>query len=148
MHDHLFWVDCRAVGSNDFAVMASSTNIAMLGNLWDGSAISHTVRNSFVRGGVYNGNEINSPNPSLHCMKFAAKSSQIGLSLYGRYSERIVISDNVFNSGGCRWAVALAPTSSLLDERIRDAIIERNLTIGDGGMPLRLLPERPRRDRP
>jgi hypothetical protein len=89
----------------------------------------HLIRTPWFHRGVFSNNDLGeAPQPrhllKLHGPKFT-NTTTIG---YQQYSERVVISDNIFHcEGGNQWSVAISPQNAESDERVRDLVIERNL---------------------
>lgn len=109
-------------GHNFFYVAAH--RLALLGTVADDSTGGeHILRLPWLDRGVISSNDLgNAPNPR-HVVKLHAP-----MAVKGTFSERIVLSDNVFRStGGHDWTVAIAPQNDQKDERVRHVLVERNL---------------------
>jgi hypothetical protein len=77
---------------------------------------------------VISNNDFGEAPKGRHLIKLhAPKFDRPGVG-QGKYSQEIVISENLFRgTGGHDWSVAMGPQNATSDERIRDLIIERNL---------------------
>jgi hypothetical protein len=65
---------------------------------------------------------------SKHVWKLHAPDFNGATLSRGKYTERVVISDNVFRSTGPHdWTVAISPQNAQKDERLRMIVFERNL---------------------
>jgi len=121
-------------GHNFFYVAAH--RLALLGTVADDSTGGeHVLRLPWLDRGVISSNDLgNAPSPR-HVVKLHAP-----LAVKGTFSERIVLSDNVFRStGGHDWTVAIAPQNDQKDERVRHVLVERNLFLpGPAGVPLKI----------
>lgn len=103
--------------------------LVMLGNVWRNAlGGEHVLRTTWVDRGVFSNNDMGEAPAGKHVWKLHAPDfNGKGISA-GKYSERIVISDNVFRSTGPHdWTVAISPQNADKDERIRNVVFERNL---------------------
>jgi hypothetical protein len=121
-------------GSGHNLSLISARRLAILGTVGDDSTGGeHVLRLPYVDRGVLSNNDLgNAPNPR-HVIKLHAPNVN-----KDKYTERMVISDNIFRStGGHAWSVAISPQDDGKDERIRDIVIERNLFLpGTASVPL------------
>jgi hypothetical protein len=124
-------------------IYAAAHRMSMQGNyIHDSIEGEHLIRTPWFHRGVFSNNDLGeAPQPrtllKLHAPKFT-NSTTIG---YQQYSERVVISDNIFNCvGGNQWSVVLGPQNSDSDERLRDILVERNLFLpGDAAQQALLI---------
>jgi hypothetical protein len=101
---------------------------AVLGNHFGRSLETHVLRLAFARDLVVCGNRLDEPGADRHTIKLHAQQS---VERYGRYAERIVISDNELRCAA-PWAVAVGPQKSESDEAVRDVLIEPNRLLLSG----------------
>jgi hypothetical protein len=102
--------------------------LVMLGNIWRNALNGeHVLRTTWVDRGVFSNNDMGEAPSDKHVWKLHAPDfNGRGISA-GKYSERMVISDNVFRSTGPHdWTVAISPQNAGRDERIRNVVFERN----------------------
>ncbi len=124
-------------------IYAAAHRMSMQGNyVHDSIQGEHLIRTPWFHRGVFSNNDLGeAPQPrtllKLHAPKFT-NTTTVG---YQQYSERVVISDNIFNCvGGNQWSVVLGPQNSDSDERLRDILIERNLFLpGDAAQQALLI---------
>jgi hypothetical protein len=103
--------------------------LVMLGTIWANALNGeHVLRTTWVDRGVFSSNDMGEAPSGKHVWKLHAPDfAGTGIS-GGKYSERIVISDNIFRSTGPHdWTVAISPQNADKDERIRFVVFERNL---------------------
>jgi hypothetical protein len=108
---------------------ATGHRVLLLGNHFDNSTRGeHVWRLSTLDRAVMSGNDLgNAPAPRTLIKMHAPHFNGNGIGR-GRYTERIVISDNVFRgTGGHQWSVTLGPENDQSDERVRDVLVENNL---------------------
>ncbi|MEM7204037.1 MAG: PKD domain-containing protein [Planctomycetota bacterium] len=127
-HDHLFFVDCRLQNFAGVAVYNGGERLAFVGNTFERSSVTHTLRIAFARGCVIADNTLSYPASDRHIIKL---HSQQAPSRYGRYSERIAIVGNTFRCNA-DWAVTVGPQYTGADEAIREVLIERNQLHAEG----------------
>jgi hypothetical protein len=103
--------------------------LVMLGNVWRNAlGGEHVLRTTWVDRGVFSNNDMGEAPSDKHVWKLHAPDFKGTGIAAGKYSERIVISDNVFRSTGPHdWTVAISPQNADKDERIRNVVFERNL---------------------
>lgn len=107
--------------------------MSIIGTHYDANILSHLCRVTFMNKGVIQGNLLENPGPTRHALKLHANQNR---TLYGDYSQNIVISENIFKGDDNAWLVAIAPqdASPNDDERIRDVLVERNRIIAEHGV--------------
>jgi hypothetical protein len=118
----------RSVGGGNLAYTAAH-RLVYLGNVFSNSLKGeHLVRTPWIDRGVFSHNDLGMAPAPRHLVKIHAPEFGVGGVGFQRYTEQVVISDNVFRSdGGHQWSVAIAPQNALYDERLRDVLVERNL---------------------
>jgi hypothetical protein len=123
-------------------IYAAAHRMSMQGNyVHDSIEGEHLIRTPWFDRGVFSNNDLGeAPQPrhllKLHGPKFTSQSS-VG---YQQYSQRVVISDNIFDCvGGNQWSVAISPQNAESDERVRDLIVERNLFLPGADAQIALL---------
>jgi PKD repeat protein len=107
----------------------TARRLMILGSTWqDSTGGEHVLRLPWVDRGVLSSNLMGGAPSGKHVMKLHAPTFDSGGIGKGRYSENIVISDNVFEGdGGQQWTVVVGPENGNFDQRVRNVIIERNL---------------------
>lgn len=119
---------------------SGSEHFAVMGNVFDDSTDSHTLRvwQSYI--GVIAHNRISGAGTTnvtgRHVLKlFGPNESEValetGLALDHR-TKFTVVSDNVFGHSGAQ-AIAIGPQNAASDERLTDIVFERNLYQADFG---------------
>jgi hypothetical protein len=103
--------------------------LVMLGATWRNSLNGeHVLRTTWVDRGVFSSNDMGEAPESKTVWKLHAPDFEGNSVGAGHYSERIVISDNVFRMTGPHvWTVVIGPQNTGRDERIRQLVFERNL---------------------
>jgi hypothetical protein len=87
----------------------------------------HVLRAPWLDRAILSNNVLGGAPEPRHVLKLNAPIFDQGTIGRGRYTEHVVISDNVFQGdGGHRWTVAISPENGDFDERVRDVIVERN----------------------
>lgn len=111
-------------------IYAAAHRMSMQGNYaHDSIEGEHLIRTPWIDRGVFSHNDLGEAPQPRHLLKIHgpkyANAASVG---YQKYTEKVVISDNVFDAvGGTEWAVAIGPQNANSDERVRDILIERNL---------------------
>lgn len=132
--DGLTIADCELAdivgGSGHNATYVAAHRLLILGTIYRNSTEGeHLLRTPWIdRGWITSSTFAESPAPR-HLVKMHAPPYTNEQSIgYQRYTERVVLSDNIFDgAGGHDWSVSIAPKNDTSDERVRDIIIERNL---------------------
>lgn len=107
-------------------IFVSGRQIAMLGNRYH-DAGEHVLRLTWVEDTVVSHNDMGGTIPTKHVVKLHGPGyNQPGIGR-GQYTDRVLLSDNVFRGGVDDWTVAITPQNAQSDERIRNTIVERNL---------------------
>src|SRR5262249_16887634 len=125
-------------------VYGASERFAIMGNSMITSTNSHVFRTQYFTKGVFSNNIVRNSQTGLHVLKFGApcftNSGDCALNFAGKFAglftEKAVITDNVFSTIKGSWMTAFGPENDTLDERVRDVIVERNLfqiSSGTGG---------------
>jgi hypothetical protein len=96
--------------------------------LWNSTGGEHVLRIPWADRAVISNNILGeAPAPRAIIKLHAPTFNQAGVGM-GKYSERIVLSDNAFHcTGNHDWSVVLSPQNDGVDERLRDLIVERNM---------------------
>jgi hypothetical protein len=131
--DGLTIADCEfrdITGGGGFNISyIAAHHLMFLGSVYNNSTGGeHVVRTPWVDRGVFSNNDFGDAPSGRHVLKMhGPKFSTSGIG-QGKYTEQVVISDNVFrSSGGHDWTVAIGPQNDQSDERVRDILMERNL---------------------
>jgi hypothetical protein len=130
-HDGVAIVECdvRNIigGGGGNGVFLVAQRLAFLGNYFrDSTAAEHIVRLPTVLAGVIAYNDLGVPAPIKHVIKLHAPDFVGNELTAGKYTERVQISDNLFQGQDEDWLVTLSPQNSDEIERLRDIIVERN----------------------
>lgn len=91
----------------------------------DASQAQHILRTPFLQKGVISNNSLSHCASGRHLVKLHSSYDTVGLGL-GQFTEKIVVSDNLFTSVEEAWATCFGPENPNQDERVRDIIHERN----------------------
>lgn len=146
LHDALAIVGCtvrdlRGGGGGNGSYIAAGRFI-FLGNTYtDSRQVEHVLRTPWISTGVLSHNHLSRAASTKHIVKMHAPKFNEGGLGEGRYTEKVVLSDNEFIAGDLEdWPVVLGPQDAGSDERLRNLIIERNyFTSGaDANVLLRL----------
>jgi hypothetical protein len=107
----------------------SAHRLVMLGNIWRNSLNGeHVLRTTWVDRGVFSSNDMGEAPAAKTVWKLHGPDFEGASVGAGKYTERMVISDNVFRMTGPHdWTVVIGPQNNGRDERIRQLVIERNL---------------------
>jgi hypothetical protein len=130
--DGLTIADCEfrdIVGGGGFNISyIAAHHLMLLGNVYNNStAGEHIIRTPWVDRGVFSNNDLGDAPSGRHVLKMHAPEFGMGGIGQGKYTEQVVISDNIFrSSGGHDWTVAIGPQNDQSDERVRDILFERN----------------------
>jgi PKD repeat protein len=122
-------------------LMVAARRLLLLGNHYENSTRGeHVWRMSYLDRAVISENDLgNAPTPR-HLLKLHGPGFGVEGVGKGRYTERVVLSGNVFRgTGGHGWSVALGPTNDQTDERLRDLLVERNLFLPGPGVQVALM---------
>jgi hypothetical protein len=130
--DGLTIADCemRAItggGGKNISYIAAH-RLLMLGNVYnDSTGGEHVLRTPWIDRGVLSSNDFGHAPKGRHVLKLHAPGfARSGIGR-GKYTEELVISDNVLRcTGGHDWCVALGPQNDAADERMRNVVVERN----------------------
>jgi hypothetical protein len=117
-------------GAGSTLAFIAAHRLVMLGTIWNNAlGGEHVVRTTWVDRGVFSNNDMGEAPSGKHVWKLHAPDFNEASELSGgKYSERMVISDNVFRSTGPHdWTIAISPQNANTDERIRNVVFERNL---------------------
>ncbi len=92
----------------------------------------HVMRLFWVQGGVLSNCRLADAPQPRHLLKLHAPGWNTAGVGFHQYTEKMVISDNLFEgTGGTQLPVDVGPTNSSLDERLRQIVFERNyITVG------------------
>lgn len=116
------------VGPGQFSYIGAR-RLLFAGNVYyDSTSGEHVIRTPWIERGALIHNDLGKAPSGRHVVKLhAPKFERPGVGS-GKYSERIVFSDNIVRgTGGHAWSVAIGPQNAESDERVRDVVIERNL---------------------
>ena len=123
----------------DWRIYVSAKRNSIQGNMLDNMVTggSHVIRSEYTGKGVIGNNTIARAGGTQHAIKLHAEEWTVpgvrNPGGVGTYTEQVFIADNKLIGANNAWTVALAPTNSGVDERLRDIIVERNwLTAGAG----------------
>jgi hypothetical protein len=125
-HDANAIVECTVTNSSSHQIYVAGTRLMLMGGTFDTSVSSHVLRLVYVGQGVVSNNHVRGGAANLHELKLHSQDFLAEGITQGKYSEDLVISDNLFESVNTSWSVAIAPESGNWDERIRQVILERN----------------------
>ena len=107
-----------------YNVFGAGSRLGVLGNTFANPGGTHHLRLTWVQGGAvscntFTGGVSDRDQIKLHAHTYAADTD---------YTEEVVISDNSFAPEGTQ-CVAIGPQNNTADERVRNVICERNLTV-------------------
>lgn len=126
-------VDCHfdtaSAGAN-FHFLAFRRFTFMGNYAYDSTPDEHVLRSPFMDTGVIEHNYLGKSHSAKHLLKLHAPNFNNAGIGQGKYSEKVVISDNTFLAGDGDWSVVFGPQNSINDERVRRIIFERNHMIG------------------
>jgi PKD repeat protein len=107
----------------------ASHRMMLMGNIFKNSTGGeHVLRMPWVDRGFVNSNYIGEAPIGRSLFKLHAPGFDATGVGQGKYTQEMVISDNIFDSiGGQEWSVGIGPQNPNSDERVRDLVIERNL---------------------
>src|SRR5690606_10482739 len=98
-------------------IFVSDRQVAMLGNRYH-DAGEHVLRLTWVEDTVVSHNDMGGTIPTKHVVKLHGPGyNQPGIGR-GQYTDRVLLSDNVFRGGVDDWTVAITPQNAQSDERI------------------------------
>jgi uncharacterized protein affecting Mg2+/Co2+ transport len=132
LYDGLSIVECTVDhcqgGSSRDGMYVAGQRAMLLGNsITDGDEAGHALNANWLQKAVLSNNYVGISNSSKHQFKLAAPTwGSAGLG-YNEYTEQVVLTDNVFQGGANAWSVAVGPSSSSSDQRVRDVIADSNL---------------------
>lgn len=143
-------IDQLAVQDSDFRDLVGGNghnhayvaahHLMWLGNtMRNSTAGEHVFRAPWIDRGVFSSNVLAEAPEPRHLVKIHGPGfGDVGIGA-NSYTERIVLSDNVFHgTGGHAWGVALSPQNDGVDERLRDIIVERNFFLPGSAVSLLL----------
>ena len=123
--------DLRGGPGGNGAYMAVH-RLAVLGSTFSNSTDSeHLMRLNYAGKAVLSSNRFRKARDRKVHLKLHAMDVSLKNSFAERDSNQIVISDNVVEGGEGGWSFALGPQNNFTDERVYQAIIERNRFIAD-----------------
>jgi hypothetical protein len=126
-------------GSGHNLVFAAAHRLILVGNtLQNSTSGEHVVRSPWIDRGVISNNDFAEAPAPRHLLKIHAPGfGEEGVGK-GRFTERVVVSENTFScTGGHDWSVAIGPQNESSDERVRDVLVEGNLFLpGQAQIPL------------
>ncbi len=128
-------------GQGHNLVGAAAHRFMLLGNtIRNSTGGEHLVRTSLLDRAVFSDNDLGEAPRPRHLLKMHAGAfSRPGIA-EGKYTEQIVISENIFRgTGGHDWSVVIGPQNDKSDERIRDVLVERNLFLPGPGVQVALM---------
>lgn len=134
LFDQCAIVDCSVNhvvgGLGGYASMFAGSQTALLGNVFDdASGAEHVVRAPWLKGCVIAYNDLGRPAGTKHVLKLHGPPWEgTGLGNH-QYSERVHVADNVFRGGLASWVVAIVAEDDHTDQRVRNVLVERNLTL-------------------
>jgi hypothetical protein len=130
--------DCELRGSGNppATVYLLSRRTLFLGNIFRNASVQngqHVFRAPSMDRGVVSDNDFADAQSAGHLLKLHAPHADSGpWTASVGYSERVVISNNIFRGTGQNvWMVGVAPQNPNYDERLRDILIERNFFTAD-----------------
>lgn len=128
LSDGFFVQDCEMghVSGVKTLLFVAAHRLAMLGNVYEDSG-EHVLRVPWTERAVISSNYLSGAIPTKHVVKLHGPGWASSGIARGRYTERVVLSDNVFQGGDDDWTVSVGPQNAQSDERVRDLIVERNL---------------------
>jgi hypothetical protein len=136
MWDQVYMVDStiydlQPITGGPNAVFANASRIAFLGNNIDNNGHGeHGIRMQLTDRGVFEHNTIQGIAPGKVNLTIRGGGFEGGNTIApGRYSEKIVMSDNRLIGGASPGMVGIGPQNGFNDERGRDMIFERNLLL-------------------
>ncbi|MCB9897825.1 MAG: hypothetical protein H6825_07465 [Planctomycetes bacterium] len=128
LHRGLAIVDSNFKDQAERHVTFDGTYSMMLGNTLDHITVDgHIVRSQASSNSVYCHNDFKNAKFDRHLLKLHAQNWNKAGFGYHKYTEKIVIADNLFDAGASNWPVVPGPQNDQEDERLRDILIERNL---------------------
>jgi PKD repeat protein len=132
LHDGLAVVEssidhCIGGGGNNGMYVCGQRLVILGTSITDCEGVEHTVRTPWIEKAVLSNSYFGHSASAKHQLKLHAPTWEDAGLGYHRYSEQIVVSDNIFQSGTNDWSVTPGPSSSSPDQRVRDLVFERNL---------------------
>jgi PKD repeat protein len=131
--DTMMVADCElrevAPGEGNNLMFIAGHRVMIMGTtMQDSTQGEHVLRAPWLDRAVLSNNELGGAPEPRHVLKLNAPIFNQGTLTRGRYTEYVVISDNIFHGdGGHVWTIAISPENGDFDERVRDVIVERNL---------------------
>lgn len=121
-------------GSGGAGMYIAASHLAILGNtVRDSTRSEHLIRLPYVGQSVLSHNLLQEPAIKKHHLKLHATEVTSNFSYAERDSHEVVISENIAEGGINGWSFTLGPQNGIVDERIRQMIVERNrFTTGSG----------------
>jgi hypothetical protein len=116
-------------------IYVSATRYTLIGNTLDSAnGGGHVTRTPYIGSGVVSNNYIANSKADKHLWQLHAPGqSDTGVAGGGRYTEKVIVSDNTFSAGAAVWGVFVGPQNTGVDERLRNIIFERNYFIAGAG---------------
>jgi PKD repeat protein len=127
-HDQFSIVDSHFDQPRENGMYIAGFRLSLLGTKVERAGISHLVRITHTVGCVIDSNQLEYPGGTRHVIKLHAQHDK---ARYGEFSERIVISRNLIRSTKT-WMITLSPQDDHKDERVREALVEKNTIIAEG----------------
>lgn len=114
-------------GGHNFSFIASRRFLFLGNRYWNSTGGEHVLRTPWIERGFLAANDLGGAPAPRHVVKMhAPKFAEAGVGM-GKYTEKVILSDNVFRGdGGHQWTVAIGPQNDQFDERVRDVLVERN----------------------
>jgi hypothetical protein len=137
--DQLAIVDTNISNLNDGSVpptfnggngmFLSASRLMLLGNsVSNSTSAEHNVRIQFANFGVIQNNNFAFPNVTKALLTLRSHVFGAVSVTGGGFTEKVVISDNLFQSGLDATPITIGPSNNSSDHRVRDVIFERNLS--------------------
>ncbi|MHC5065237.1 MAG: putative Ig domain-containing protein [Planctomycetota bacterium] len=127
-HDQFAIVDSEFDQPRENGMYIAGFRLSLIGTRVARAGISHLVRITHTVGCVIDNNELEYPGGTRHVIKLHAQHDR---NRYGEFSEKIVISRNLIRSTRT-WMITLSPQDDHKDERVREALVEKNTIIAEG----------------
>jgi hypothetical protein len=140
MIDGLTIVDSEtshAVNGGNLMYLAAYKLAIMGTQMHDSANGEHVLRTPFIGNGVIQNNNMGEPRTDKHIIKMHNSGFALSGITYQKYTERVVVSDNLFQANNEDWSMVVGPQNGMTDERVRDVLVERNqfLTVPGSAKP-------------
>lgn len=126
LEDQVFVVNNNIIDTNNFCVYAqTATRFAMLGNnlaAKTGASGVHTFRAGWLKTSVLSNNTMSKASSGCHNIKLHGPTYGVVTD----FTEKVIISNNHLIGGNPGTIIDVEPQNDLIDERIRNVIIENN----------------------